>query len=338
MRRWIPVFALLLGLGLVAPAAVAAPATAPSATRVDQSTQDVLKELEAARPPQPRLAATPEREPQTAGSPGTLNWPRLLRLFAPALLTAAACAVAGGILGVFVLLRRESLTALALPQVVALGAAIGMRLGWPTLPPALAAAMLAVVYLAWARQRRGATVGWNLPSMYVAGLCLSFLAIANHGQDVADLQNLFIGIDVAVSPGQAALACPILLLAGTICALLWRRWLLLAQAPAAAELAGLRPARWHLLFLTILAAVLLVGTAALGAVLVLALLFVPAAAVLPWARRVPAAIAGSAAVALASVAVGFYLSNALAWPLSQSVGGVGVAALALSNLLHAARP
>jgi ABC-type Mn2+/Zn2+ transport system permease subunit len=313
--------------------ALAAPATTPSTTQVDQSTQDVLKELEAAHPPPPTPKSA--HEPSSPASPASLDWPRLLRLFAPALLTAAACAIACGMLGVFVLLRRESLTALALPQVVAVGAAIGMRLGWPTLPPALAAALLAVAYLAWARQRRGFAVGWNLPALYVTGLCLSFLVIANHGQDVADLQNLFTGIDVAVSPGQAALATPVLLLAGLACAVLWRRWLLLAQAPAAAELAGLRPARWHLLFLTLLAAVLLVGTSALGAVLVLALLFVPAATVLPWARRIPSALIASAIIALASTAAGFYLSNALNWPLSQSIGGVGVALLTISNALHA---
>ena len=325
---------LVLGVGASTPIAAGAPATTPQASSVDQSTHDLLQELEATRAPSSLPGtAGPAYEPQAAA----LDWSRLLRLFAPALLTAAACAVACGVVGVFVLLRRESLTALALPQVVALGAAIGMRFGWPTLPPALAAAVLAVAYVARARQRRAATAGWTLPALYVGGLCLSFLVIANHGQDVADLQNLFTGIDVAVSPAQAAFAAPVLLIAGTICALLWRRWLLLAQAPAAAELAGLRPARWHLLFLALLATVLLVGTAALGAVLVLALLFVPAAAVLPWARRVPVAVAGSVAVALLSVGVGFYLSNSLSWPLSQSVGGASVAVLALSNLVHGAR-
>src|SRR5687768_5917918 len=84
---------------------------------------------------------------------------------APSLITAAAVGVAAAVLGVFVLLRREALAALALPQAVAVGAAVGYRLsgvvlpavvadhiGWPTLPPAVLAAAVTVVLLGWARR------------------------------------------------------------------------------------------------------------------------------------------------------------------------------------------
>ena len=85
-------------------------------------------------------------------------------LLAPSLITAAAVGVAAAVLGVFVLLRREALAALALPQAVAVGAAAGFRLsgivlpafvadhiGWPTLPPALLAAAATVLLLGWSR-------------------------------------------------------------------------------------------------------------------------------------------------------------------------------------------
>src|SRR5436309_3157318 len=75
-----------------------------------------------------------------------------------------------------------------------------------------------------------------------------------------------------------------------VCAMLWRRWLLMAQAPAAAELAGLRPARWDTLFLVLLTTTVLLGTDSLGVVMVLAMLFLPSGAVLPWARRISAAL------------------------------------------------
>jgi ABC-type Mn2+/Zn2+ transport system permease subunit len=252
-----------------------------------------------------------------------------VRLFWPVLLTAAAIGVAGGVFGTFVLLRREALVALALPQVIAAGAAVGMRVGWPTLPPALVAAVVALVYLAFARRRgAGAT---TLPALYVAGLSLSFLIIANHGQDVADLEHLLTGVDVAVTPGRAVAVAPILLLIAAACGVLWRRWLVLAQAPAAAELAGVHPARWDAAFLALLAAALLLGTDSQGIVMVLALLFLPAATVLPWARRLPGALASAAALSLAVVAVAFVASNVMQWPLSQTVGGVGFAAFAASH-------
>ena len=44
-----------------------------------------------------------------------------------------------------------------------------------------------------------------LPCFYVAGLCFSFLLIANKGQEVSKLQTLFTGIDVAVTSERARL-------------------------------------------------------------------------------------------------------------------------------------
>ena len=249
----------------------------------------------------------------------------VVKLLAPSLATAAAVGVAGGVVGVFVLLRREGLVALAMPHVVAVGAAMGMRMGWPRLPPAVAAVAVALLLLVWSK-RRGAN-SWLLPSLYVAGLSFSFLIIANSGQHVAELQALFTGIDVAVSPQQAYLAVPALLVTGLVCALLWRRWLLLSQAAPTAEVAGLRPGRWEVAFLCLLAVVLVVGTNALGAVMVVAMLFLPGAAILPWVKRVPAALVGAVVLALVFLVAGLVLSVEWNLPLSQSIGGIGFTVL-----------
>src|SRR5204862_44492 len=84
------------------------------------------------------------------------------------LMMAASIGVAGSVMGTFVVLRREALLALALPQTVAVGAAVGLRMRWPTLPPALVAAAAALVYLVISR-RRGAG-GNTIPALYISGL------------------------------------------------------------------------------------------------------------------------------------------------------------------------
>jgi len=257
------------------------------------------------------------------------DYVQIAQLLAPSLAAAAATAVAGSAVGTFVLLRREALAALALPHVVAVGAAVSLRMAWPPLPAALASVALAVVTLAFSR--RSAAQQWLLPALYVGGLSLSFLVVANSGAHLAELQNLFTGVEVAVTPTEAAGAAPALLAAGVVCAALWRRWLALAQVPPAAELAGLHPRRWDVAFLCLLALVCVLGTSALGTVMVVAMLFLPAGAALPWARRLPGAMLAAAAVALATLAVGFVLSVEMQWPLSQSVGGAGFAALLASH-------
>ena len=283
-------------------------------------------------------------------------------LFLGAVLTGLAAAVAGGSLGVLVLLRREAMVAVALPQVVLLGTAVGLRYltvdelpesgprrwlidhtGWPTLPAAVAAVAAALLLVAASRSRQGERAGGTraaavvLPSLYAGTICAAILVVTDAGNHLIDVQRKFVGIEVAVDDHLAEISVPILLGCGSAAAALWRRWLLVAQAPAAARLAGLRPARWDALFLALLSAAILVGTNALGAVLVTALLFLPAAAVLPWARRVPGAIAGSVVVAVLTFAGGFVLSNQMAWPLGHSVGGLGFVVFLASYLASRVR-
>jgi len=315
--------------------------TTPTTRRddTDQATQDLLKDIDAGAAhvresnPKPEDPGRTGRGPERAGN-SLLDHVRAeylptLQVVWPALLVAVALAIAGGITGTFMVLRRESLLALSVPQVVMLGAAVGLRLGWPTLPPAMVTVAVALILMAWCRRRDAENL--VLPALYIAGVCLSMLVIANAGAHLMEVQNLFTGIDVAVGERQAVVIGSILLSTGVVCALFWRRWLLLAQAPAVAELARLHPVRWNALFLCLLATVLVLATHAVGTVMVIALLFLPAASVLPWTRRIPNAIRASAIIAVLAVAIGFVLSVEMGWPLSHSVGGAGFALFLLSH-------
>jgi ABC-type Mn2+/Zn2+ transport system permease subunit len=136
-----------------------------------------------------------------------------------------------------------------------------------------------------------------------------------------------------VTTEDARVAIPILLGAALLVAVLWRRWLLLAQAPTTARLASLHPAAWDVLFLALAGTAVLMGTTTMGVVMVLALLFLPAAAALPWGRRLPETMALAVVFGLIDAGAAFYLSNRLDWPFSQSVGGVGFVVLVLSHVL-----
>jgi ABC-type Mn2+/Zn2+ transport system permease subunit len=257
----------------------------------------------------------------------------LLMVNAPALVAAAGLAIGASLIGVFVVLRREGLLALALPQVVAVGAAVGLRQEWPFLPPAIAAAVVALLVTAWSRARR--TSHLLLPALYIGGLSVAVLLIANSAAHLHDIQHLIAGQDVFVSWEQAYLVAPTLVAAGMTAALLWRRWLLLAQSPTAARVAGVKPTRWDALFLILLAAAVVVGTSSSGILMVLACLFLPAGTVLPWATRVPGALIAAVIASLVFLAGGFVLSIEMDWPFSQSVGGVGFVALIVSHAVAA---
>jgi len=250
----------------------------------------------------------------------------------PKLLVPAALAVGCGLIGVFVLLRREGMVALVLPEAVVTGASIAMLMHWESrLPPAIAVTAVALVLLALLR---GGARDALLPALYAGGMCIPFLVIADHGgEHLNELQQLFIGHDKAVALAREdAYVIPIALLAAAVCGILWRRWLLLAQSPTTARLARVHPPTWDFVFLALVATVVLVGVNSTGMVMVLGLLFLPAATALPWARRTPAAMALAVVVALIDVAAGFYLSNRMGWPYSQSVGGVAFLLMVVSQL------
>lgn len=253
-----------------------------------------------------------------------------LQVVWPALTVAVALAIAGGIIGVFVVLRREALVVLAMPQIVMLGAAIGMRFDWPALPPAIGTAAAALGLIGWFRQKEQGNL--ILPALYVGGLCMAILMVAGAGAHLTEVQSLFSGVDVAVDAATVPVVAGILLATATLCGILWRRWLLLAQASAAAELAGLHPTRWNALFLVLLGTVLVLATNAVGTVMVVTLVFLPPATVLPRARSIPGAMIGAALVGIACVAIGYILSAQMDWPLSHSVGGAGFVLFLISHL------
>lgn len=285
----------------------------------------------------------------------------IVELLAPAIITGLAMAISGGSTGALLLLRREALLALTLPQVVVLGAAVGLRYlafddhfeptpviawiiehtGWPTLPGAVLAVVAALLLTALARFRRGEQGGSSrsgivlLPSLFVGAICGAVLVVAGSGSHLVDVQNRFNGLDLGVERHLAEISTGMLLLCGGVVATLWRRWLLMAQAPGLARIAGLRPALWDAGFLVLLSTIILVGTNALGVVLVLSLLFVPAATVLPWCRRVPTAMIAASLLAVLTYVGGFLLSSApdFNWPLAHTVGGLALGLFLVSYVL-----
>jgi zinc transport system permease protein len=283
------------------------------------------------------LLATLEHATETAANGTPLL--EVAAFFWRGLLTAAALAVACATIGPFVLLRREGLVALVLPEAVVAGASVAMLLhdDQHRLRNSIIGVALTLPLLAWTRYRK---LDYLLPALYVAGLCIPFLVIADHGQaHLGELQQILTGYDVAVAGSDAWLTLATVLPCAVVCAALWRRWLLLAQSPTTAKIATLHPVAWDLLFLVLLGTIVLMGTHAMGVVMVLALLFLPAATALPWARRIPTALALSIVIALIDVVLGFYLSVRLNWPFSQSVGGAGFAILVLSQFAaHLIRP
>jgi zinc/manganese transport system permease protein len=255
-----------------------------------------------------------------------------------ALRAGTIVAVVAGLMGYFMVLRRQSFAGHTLAVVGFPGAAGATWLG---LNPAVGyfgfciAAALIIALVPTARSAGGAR-GFGDESAVIGtvqgfALALGFLFVSLYGGFLSSLNNLLFGTITGVSDGQVLL----LLAAGVVClvalALLSRRLLFVSIDPEVARASGIPVG------LTVTAFLLLLGIAAAGtsqvtgSLLVFALLVAPAAAAAKLTARPGLGAALSVLIALAVTWVGEGVAFFSSYPI-----GFWVTSLAFAIYLVAA--
>jgi ABC-type Mn2+/Zn2+ transport system permease subunit len=217
------------------------------------------------------------------------------RALAEVLILAVAC----GPLGVWVLLYRQSYAAESISHAMLPGLVVAALIGLPLLLGALGGvlAAAAAIALAGRDERLGGDVGVAVAISALFGLG-AMLALSP--EVPPRLAELLFGDLLGVRPRDLVEAA--VLAGGVALALVLahrRLALSIFDRPAAGSL-GARPARWELALLVLLAVCTVAAVRGLGNLLVVALVLAPGAAALNVARRLPAVLALS--VALAAVA------------------------------------
>ena len=298
-----------------------------------------------------------------------------LRLDLPALLAAILACGTCGLLGSFLLLRRDSLLGDALshavlPGIIAGFALTGARAGLPMLLGALAAALLAVVAISLvrrvARLESGAATGAVFTSFFALGLMLMEATGARSvdldldcvlfGQlesvvwlEAQGFGSLLDPAALAALPRQLFLLAAVATVLAGLVALLWRPLHLLCFDPDYAAAIGL-PARGLELALNLMVAAAAVAAfEAVGSILVVAMLVCPAAAIRLLTDSYRAQVLGGAALGAALGALGYALAGPLPAAFGQAfslnaagvigtLGGLAVAGAMLLRQLRIAQP
>ena len=298
-----------------------------------------------------------------------------LRLDLPALLAAILACGSCGLLGSFLLLRRDSLLGDALshavlPGIIAGFAITGARAGLPMLLGALAAALLAVFLIGLvrrvARLESGAATGAVFTSFFALGLML-IEATGARSVDL-DLDCVLFGqleslvwleaqgfgslldpVALAALPRQLFLLVAVAVVLAGLVALLWRPLHLLCFDPDYATAIGL-PARGLELALNLMVAAAAVAAfEAVGSILVVAMLVCPAAAIRLLTDSYRAQVLGGAALGAALGALGYALAGPLPAAFGQdfalnaagvigTLGGVTVAGAMVLRQVRSASP
>ncbi|SEA90179.1 metal ABC transporter permease [Rubrimonas cliftonensis] len=235
--------------------------------------------------------------------------------------------------GVFLMLRRMSLTGDAMAHAILPGAALGylaaglsltaMTIGG--LAAGLAVALLSGVASRATALREDAT----LAAFYLISLALGVLIVSMRGGAV-DLMHVLFGTVLALDDAALTLLCAIATITLFALAAFFRPLVLECVDPGFLRSVGGPSAAVHFLFLALAVLNLVGGFHALGTLMAVGIMILPAVAARFWAQGVGGLIAVAAVIAAGSGAAGLLLSFHLGSPSGPSIILVAGGAVVLS--------
>ncbi|HEX2231993.1 MAG TPA: metal ABC transporter permease [Thermoleophilaceae bacterium] len=271
-----------------------------------------------------------------AGLPSPLDLVEL-PFMRTALAELALLAVAGGLVGAWIVLWRQAFFAHAAGTATFPGLVAADASG---VSPTLAGLAVALGY-AGGVERAGRS--GRAPSeaatalVLVAALAVGVVLASDVFESGGSVDRLLFGSLLGLDGGDLALSAAGATLAAVATVLLGRAWTAMAFDPEGATGLALPAARAELLLLGLIAATVVTAIPAVGALLVTAVFVVPAAAARLVAASVPTLIGWSVALAALEGAIGLYLALWLDVPPGPAVALTGAAAFALVMAVTAAR-
>ena len=224
--------------------------------------------------------------------------------------------------GVFLLLRRMSLTGDAMAHAILPGAAIGYLLSGLSLTAmtlgGVAAGLLVAVGSGLVARSTVLREDASLAAFYLMSLALGVLIISTRGSSV-DLLHVLFGTVLALGDGALGLLVGIAIATMAALALMYRPLVLECLDPQFLRSVSRFSALAHYGFLVLVVICLVAGFHALGTLMAVDIMVLPAATARLWVRSVPALMALAAALALAAGVAGLLISYHADWPTSPTI-------------------
>ena len=228
-----------------------------------------------------------------------------------ALVACAALALGAGPIGVFLVLRRMSLMGDAIGHAVLPGVAVGYMVSglslWAMSAGGIAAG-LAVALLSGATSRAtGLKEDASLAGFYLASLALGVMLVSLRGSAV-DLLHILFGSILAVDDTGLIFVVAVATLSTLIIAVIYRPLVVECFDPIFARSVGAGGAWVHGVFLGLVVLNLVAAFQALGTLMAVGIMMLPALAARFWSEDVSHIIIVSTGIALTSSVVGLLVS------------------------------
>ncbi|HMM63522.1 MAG TPA: zinc ABC transporter permease AztB [Mesorhizobium sp.] len=233
------------------------------------------------------------------------------------MLSVSACPV-----GVFLMLRRMSLTGDAMAHAILPGAAVGFLLyGLQIVPMTLGGLVAGVVVALGAGAVSRLTIQKEDASMaafYLISLALGVLIVSLRGSNV-DLMHVLFGTVLALNDDALTLIGAIMIATLAALAVFWRALVAECLDPLFLRSVSRLGPPVHFLFLGLVVLNLVGGFQALGTLLSVGLMMLPAAAARFWTARVEPMCLLAVAIGVASCLAGLLLSYHAALPSGPAI-------------------
>ena len=247
-----------------------------------------------------------------------------------AALAAIGTALACGPLGCFVVWRRMAYFGDATAHAAILGVALALAFSVSITAGVLLVALAMAFVLTW-MTGRALAIDTALGVLSHGALALGLMAVSLLPNVRVDLEAFLFGDLFLVTRGDLAV---IWLGAAAITALVvwrWQAWLTMTLSPELALAGGVDPRRESLLLSLGLAGVVAVALQVVGALLITAMLIIPAAAARALTRSPEAMALTSAALAVGAAVGGLWLSLSLDTPAGPSIVTTAIALFILAQ-------
>ncbi|MEM1160406.1 MAG: metal ABC transporter permease [Pseudomonadota bacterium] len=239
-----------------------------------------------------------------------------------ALIGCIAVAVGATPVGVFLMLRRMSLTGDAMAHAILPGAAVGylvagLSLGAMTiggLVAGMAVALLSGFVTRVTELREDA----SLAAFYLISLAVGVLIVSTRGSNV-DLMHVLFGTVLALDDNALVLLCTIASLTLVALAFFFRPLVLECADPQFLRSVSGLSAATHFAFLALVVMNLVAGFHALGTLMAVGIMIVPATAARFWATGIGGLIVSSVVMAIIASASGLLLSYHYGLPSGPAI-------------------
>ena len=239
-----------------------------------------------------------------------------------ALVGCLALALGCGPIGTILVIRRMSLMGDALSHAVLPGAALGFIIGGLSLPAmslgGVAAGLVVALLSGLVARLTPLREDASFAGFYLMSLALGVLLVSIHGSNI-DLLRLLFGSILAVDDAALILIGGIATASLLVLAVIYRPLVVECFDPGFLRAVGGRGGLVHALFLTLVVFNLVAGFQALGTLMAVGRMMLPAAAARFWVRELWSLSAAGTALALASGFFGLLLSYHLDLPSGPAI-------------------